>query len=90
MGLHQAIFDMIDVLELPVEGRKPEILYHRKLRLLQDTIYGVDIDPTAVRIARLRLWLSLVVENHGQCPEPLPHLDFKIELCAHPPSKRTI
>ena len=79
MGMHQAIFDMIDALVLPFEGRKIDVLYHRKLRLLQDTIYGVDIDQTAVRIARLRLWLSLVVENHGVRPEPLPHLDFKIE-----------
>ena len=40
----------------------------------------MDIDPFAVNIARLRLWLSLVVEFEGaDKPPPLPNLDFKIE-----------
>jgi len=36
----------------------------------------VDIDPFAVKIARLRLWLT--VEFEGDNPPPLPNLDFKI------------
>ncbi len=43
----------------------------------------MDIDTFAVNIARLRLWLSLVVEFEGevgQKPPPLPNLDFKIEV----------
>ncbi len=39
----------------------------------------MDIDPFAVNIARLRLWLSLIVEYVGDTPPPLPNLDFKIE-----------
>jgi len=56
--------------------------YDRKLEIIQKNLYGVDIDPFAVNIARLRLWLSLVVEFEGekdQKPPPLPNLDFKIE-----------
>ena len=37
----------------------------------------IAIDPFAVEIARLRLWLSLAVDSDD--PLPLPNLDFKIE-----------
>jgi hypothetical protein len=40
----------------------------------------VDLDPFAVNIARLRLWLSLVVDFEDGTPPPLPNLDFKIEV----------
>ncbi|MDP2897028.1 MAG: N-6 DNA methylase [bacterium] len=53
--------------------------YERKLQIIHNNIYGVDIDPVAVHIARLRLWLSLAVDYEGAEPEPLPNLDFKIE-----------
>lgn len=56
--------------------------YDRKLETIQRNLYGVDIDPFAVNIARLRLWLSLVVDfegEEGRKPPPLPNLDFKIE-----------
>ena len=36
--------------------------YHFKRHVIQSSIYGVDIDPGAVEIAKLRLWLSLVVD----------------------------
>ncbi|MBA3766334.1 MAG: Eco57I restriction-modification methylase domain-containing protein, partial [Acidobacteria bacterium] len=42
-------------------------------------LYGVDIDPGAVEIAKLRLWLSLVVdEDDIKEIKPLPNLDYKI------------
>jgi len=53
--------------------------YERKLQIIQNNLYGVDLDPFAVNIARLRLWLSLVVDFEGANPPPLPNLDFKIE-----------
>jgi len=53
--------------------------YNRKLEIIQNNLYGVDIDTFAVNIARLRLWLSLSVEFEGIDPPPLPNLDFKIE-----------
>src|SRR5208282_3312677 len=45
----------------------------------QNCLYGVDIDPGAIEIAKLRLWLSLVVdEEETKQIKPLPNLDFKI------------
>ena len=53
--------------------------YHFKRRAIQYCIYGVDIDRGAVEIARLRLWLSLVVDEEDvKQIKPLPNLDFKI------------
>jgi hypothetical protein len=54
-------------------------IYERKLEIIQNNLYGVDLDPFAVNIARLRLWLSLIVDFEGDIPLPLPNLDFKIE-----------
>ena len=53
--------------------------YQRKLEIIQNNLYGVDLDPFAVNIACLRLWLSLAIEFEGTNPPPLPNLDFKIE-----------
>ncbi len=50
--------------------------YKLKKETIQNSIYGVDIDPGAVEIAKLRFWLSLVVD--AEEPEPLPNLDYKI------------
>ncbi len=57
--------------------------YIRKLGVIRENIYGVDIQPIATEIARLRCFLTLIVdeqieeelENRGI--EPLPNLDFK-------------
>jgi type I restriction-modification system DNA methylase subunit len=54
--------------------------YRRKLEIIQNSLYGVDKDEFAVNTARLRLWLSLVMDYEGTTPEPLPNLDFKIEV----------
>jgi hypothetical protein len=55
-------------------------MYQRKLDVIQTNIYGVDIAEFAVNIARLRLWLSLAVDYDGPEPQPLPNLDYKIEV----------
>ena len=57
----------------------PKTVYERKLEIIQNSLYGVDIDPFAVNIARLRLWLSLIVDFEGETPPPLPNLNYKIE-----------
>ena len=62
--------------------------YIRKLGTIRDAIYGVDIQPIAVEISKLRFFLSLIVdekvndakENRGI--EPLPNLEFKF-VCAN-------
>ncbi len=52
------------------------VQYDLKLHAISNSIYGVDIDPGAIEIAKLRFWLSLVVEEDS--PTPLPNLDHKI------------
>ncbi|HOF42771.1 MAG TPA: hypothetical protein PLF86_02880 [Candidatus Moranbacteria bacterium] len=53
--------------------------YEFKRRCIEHSLYGVDIDPGAVEIAKLRLWLSLVVdEDDIRQIKPLPNLDYKI------------
>lgn len=47
-----------------------------KLQIIQNSIFGVDIDAGAVEISRLRFWLALVVDEEQ--PRPLPNLDYKI------------
>jgi len=47
-----------------------------KRNIIQNSIYGVDIDKGAIDIARLRFWLALIVDEDE--PLPLPNLDYKI------------
>lgn len=60
--------------------------YIRKLSVIQNSIFGVDIQPIAVEIARLRCFLSLVIEEKVYDDEPnrginpLPNLDFKFVI----------
>jgi type I restriction-modification system DNA methylase subunit len=52
--------------------------YYFKRHAIQNCLYGVDIDPGAVEIAKLRLWLSLVVdEEETKQIKPLPNLLYK-------------
>ena len=51
-----------------------------KRDIIQNNIYGVDIEKGAVDIARLRFWLALVVDENE--PQPLPNLDYKI-MCGN-------
>ncbi|PIU18090.1 MAG: hypothetical protein COT16_03350, partial [Elusimicrobia bacterium CG08_land_8_20_14_0_20_44_26] len=56
-----------------------ELVYKLKRHAIQNCLYGVDIDPGAVEIAKLRLWLSLVVdEEEYKTIQPLPNLNYKI------------
>lgn len=47
-----------------------------KRHIMENSIYGVDIEKGAVDIARLRFWLAMIVEEKE--PMPLPNLHFKI------------
>lgn len=50
-----------------------------KRHAIQWSLYGVDINPEAVEICQLRLWLSLVLDmQSARTAEPLPNLDFRI------------
>lgn len=52
--------------------------YRRKMLLLQNAIYGVDLQEFAANMARLRFWLSMAVDMID--PDPLPNLEYKIEF----------
>ena len=59
-----------------IEPNNVENAANIKRHIIQNNIYGVDIERGAVDIARLRFWLSLIVDEKS--PEALPNLDFKI------------
>lgn len=46
-----------------------------KREIIENNVYGVDIEKGAIDIARLRFWLSIVVDSEE--PEPLPNFDYK-------------
>jgi len=51
--------------------------------VLTSSIFGVDINPTAVWLCQLRLWLSIVIESGARDPAhvaPLPNLDRHIRV----------
>jgi len=50
--------------------------YEWKREIIENSIYGVDMDRFATQIASLRLWLSLAIESDE--PKPLPNLKYKI------------
>ena len=47
-----------------------------KRKVIENSIYGIDIEQSAVEIAKLRFWLSIVVDE--DTPIPLPNLFYKI------------
>ena len=54
------------------------ITVHRsqlKKEIIENNIYGVDIERGAIDIARLRFWLSIVVDS--DVPQALPNFDYK-------------
>lgn len=70
VGMLQEIFAAKMTLDMTLD--RGEV----KKRIIRETIYGVDMETGAVDIARLRFWLSLVVDEDK--PQPLPNLDYKI------------
>ncbi|MFA6150535.1 MAG: N-6 DNA methylase [Chitinophagaceae bacterium] len=76
MGILQEIFHTQIYLQ-ELKGFKKDVTdADIKKHIIQESIYGIDIDEGAVDIARLRFWLSLVVDEEK--PHPLPNLDYKI------------
>ena len=62
-----------------VDGNQKRTPYDFKRHAIQNCLYGVDVDSGAIEIAKLRLWLSLVVdEEERESIQPLPNLDYKI------------
>jgi type I restriction-modification system DNA methylase subunit len=99
MGLLHELLNLARLCATRAAGKDPVLgdrswLYNTKKRIIERVIYGVDIQPQAVEICKLRLWLSLMVDyemsaDPDNCEatsfrralkeiEPLPNLDFKI------------
>lgn len=55
-------------------------VYNTKLSILKKNLFGSDIEPMAIEIARLRSWLSIIIDDVGKI-EPLPNLDFNFVCC---------
>lgn len=70
MGLVNLLFKLYVAMKSDTDTAK------MKRHIMEQNIYGVDIEQGAVDIARLRFWLAMIVEEKE--PIPLPNLHFKI------------
>jgi hypothetical protein len=70
-------------IEAAFSQHRADLDYARKLFLLENCIYGVDIQPIAVQIAKLRCFIALVVDQKTNLNQPnrgvlpLPNLETK-------------
>ncbi len=57
--------------------------YSRKLGIIRDSIYGVDVQPMAVQITKLRFFISLLIDQDiSKGITPMPNIETKI-ICAN-------
>ncbi len=79
VGMMNEIVKARQILTTYLGESKKRTPYHFKRHAIQNSLFGVDIDPGAVEIAKLRLWLSLIVDEEDiKQIRPLPKLDYKI------------
>lgn len=76
MGILYVLYHAIHHLQSHAEPNGNFDSTQTKRDIIQNNIFGVDIEQGAVDIARLRFWLALVVDADE--PQPLPNLDYKI------------
>ena len=62
------------------ESDEKRSLYNLKLETIQNCLYGVDIEPSAIDITKLRLWLSIIIDSDNNNVRPLPNLDFNFMI----------
>lgn len=72
MGLLSEILSIHTTLDKTLDDSS---LAKTKREIIENNIYGIDIDSDAIEIAKLRFWLSIAVDEEE--PRPLPNLDFK-------------
>jgi hypothetical protein len=79
VGMMNIIVKTRNVLNSYIKEEKDRSTYDFKRHAIANSLYGVDIDLGAVEIAKLRLWLSLIVDEQDiKKIKPLPNLDYKI------------
>ncbi|MEO0268969.1 MAG: Eco57I restriction-modification methylase domain-containing protein [candidate division WOR-3 bacterium] len=77
IGMMHEIVKLRQLLSVYI-GRKINT-YDLKRHCIENSLYGVDIDPGAVEICKLRFWLSLIVDEEDFYNiKPLPNLDYKV------------
>lgn len=76
IGILNVLFHTRHLLHAFAFPKKDFVSTEVKRDIIQNNIYGIDIEQGAVDIARLRFWLALVVD--AEKPQPLPNLDYKI------------
>jgi len=81
IGMMNEIVKARSILSLYFEEERKD--YDLKREAIENCLYGVDIEPSAVDITKLRFWLSLIVdETNIKNIKPLPNLDYKI-MCGN-------
>jgi len=66
----------------PNSQRIQETLFHEKQTIIENCLFGVDINPNSVKICRLRLWIELLKNAYYKTPtelETLPNIDINIK-----------
>lgn len=76
MGMMKEIFECRRLIYPYLKTNEPFYPAVIKKEIIENNIYGVDLEAGATDIARLRFWLALVVDEIE--PHPLPNLDYKI------------
>lgn len=70
----------------PDKQRIQSALFEQKRRIIEQCLFGVDINPNSVGICRLRLWIELLKNayysegEHGRELRTLPNIDINIKL----------
>lgn len=82
------------ILEYKLQGGKPinkeiqnlqKVLFHEKQNIIENCLFGVDINPNSVKICRLRLWIELLKNAYYKEDsnflelETLPNIDINIK-----------
>lgn len=79
VGMMSEIIKARNALTSHLKNKQNRSSYSFKRQAIEKSLYGVDIDLGAVEIAKLRLWLSLIVDEEDiKQIKPLPNLDYKI------------
>lgn len=59
--------------------RVQETLFHEKETIIENCLFGVDINPKSVAICRLRLWIELLKSTYYRQPSPPSQLERELE-----------
>jgi hypothetical protein len=79
LGMMTELIRLRSMAHEAIVGEQPSAgdLWRWKRDAIERTLFGVDINPTAIELCRLRLWLSLLVEQTSGPVHPLPNLEYR-------------